>query len=78
MTLAYSKKLHMHRYAIALHFGIYNLCRKHTSLKGQTPAQAAGLEENRWTIEDVVALTERYMRAREEAKFERAFKEAGL
>jgi hypothetical protein len=59
-TLAYSKDLRMHKLAVALHFGFYNLVRKHTSLGGQTPAQAAGIETRRWTIEDVVEQTERY------------------
>ena len=76
--------------AIALNLGIYNLCRKHLSLGGMTPAQAAGVEVNRWTIEDVLALTARYWqpkreaaqaakaaarRAAEDAEFERALAE---
>lgn len=58
LGLGYSKDLRMHKRATALHIGLYNLVRKHISLDGQTPAQAAGVEEKRWSLEDVVALTE--------------------
>jgi len=76
LGLGYSKDITMHKAATAMHIGIYNLVRKHISLDGQTPAQAAGIEEKRWGLEDVVALTERYLRAKEDAKFEAAL--AGL
>jgi IS1 family transposase len=69
-TLAYSKDLDMHKAAINLHFGIYNLVRKHTTL-GTTPAVAAGIEESRWTLERVVEMTEAYWqpkRANEQAE----------
>lgn len=72
MTLAYSKSLRMHRLAVSLHFGLYNLCRKHTSLEGKTPAQAAKVETKRWTLEDVVVLTEAYWKPKRE--FEQAAK----
>jgi len=32
----------------------YNLCRPHSSLKGQTPAQAAGLTEHGWTLRELL------------------------
>lgn len=73
LGLGYSKILRMHKAATALAIGVYNLVRKHTSLDGQTPAQAAGIEEKRWTMIDVVELTARYVRAKEDAKFEAAF-----
>lgn len=73
LGLGYSKDLRMHKLATALHIGLYNLVRKHSSLDGQTPAQAAGIEEKRWGLEDVVALTEEHMRRKEDAKFEAAF-----
>jgi IS1 family transposase len=77
LTLGYSKDLRMHKLAIALHFGIYNFCRKHKSLGGQTPAQAAGVEEERWTLERVIEMTDAYFAKKEEAAFERAFARAG-
>lgn len=78
MTLGYSKDLRMHKLATALHIGLYNLVRKHSSLDGRTPAQAACVEDRRWTLEEVVELTERHMAAKEEAAFEKAFALAGL
>jgi IS1 family transposase len=32
----------------------YNLCRKHGTLKGQTPAQAAGLSDHCWTLRELL------------------------
>jgi hypothetical protein len=77
LTLGYSKDLHMHKRAVALHFGLYNLVRKHKTL-GTTPAVAAGVEEKRWGLEDVVALTADFMARKEEQAFEAAFEEAGV
>lgn len=34
----------------------YNFCRKHQSLKGQTPAMAAGVADHVWSIAELVAL----------------------
>ena len=65
-TLGYSKDLRMHRCAVNMFFGIYNLVRKHTTL-GTTPAVAAGVEQERWGLEDVVEMTERYWKPRLEA-----------
>lgn len=78
LTLAYSKDIAMHKAAVAMHFGIYNLVRKHTSLGGQTPAQAAGVEQKRWTLEDVVELTRGHAERTETALFLEAFAKAGL
>ena len=73
--LGYSKDLATHKLAVALHFGVYNCVRKHTTL-GTTPAVAAGVELERWDLRRVVEMTEEYMRRRQEdAKFEEAFAE---
>ncbi len=32
----------------------YNLCRKHGTLKGKTPAQAAGLSDHCWTLRELL------------------------
>ena len=64
----------MHKMAVGMQLGIYNLVRKHTTL-GTTPAVAAGVEGRRWGLEDVIAETERYMRQKEERAFEAAFAE---
>lgn len=55
----YSKSLEMHKLGVALHFGVYNFVRKHHTL-GTTPAVAAGLEEKRWSLEQVVDMTAAY------------------
>jgi hypothetical protein len=75
--LGYSKDLEMHKLAVALHFGIYNFVRKHTTL-GTTPAVAAGVELERWSLERVVEMTADYMRRKQDAEFEKAFAEAGI
>jgi len=77
LTLGYSKDLDMHKAAIALHLGFYNLVRKHKTI-GTTPAVAAGVEEKRWSWEDVVTLTANYLARKEEMAFEAAFDEAGI
>lgn len=73
--LGYSKDLDTHRLAVALHFGIYNFVRIHKTL-GTTPAVAAGVELERWSLERVVDMTADYLRRKEDAKFEAAFAEA--
>ena len=68
----------MHTLAVQLHLGLYNLVRRHKGIDNQTPAMAAGVEDRRWTLEDVVALTERYMKEKEERTFVAAFEAAGI
>jgi len=70
--LGYSKDLETHKLAVALHFGVYNFVRKHKTL-GTTPAVAAGLELEPWSLEQVVEMTAEYLRRKEDAKFEMAF-----
>lgn len=66
MTLGYSKDLRMHKLAVALNFGIYNLVRVYATL-GTTPAVAAGVEQERWTLERVVDMAEAYWAPKHEA-----------
>jgi hypothetical protein len=56
LTNGFSKKLANHSYMIAITMVYYNFCRKHRSLKGQTPAMVAGLTEYAWTASDLLAL----------------------
>jgi IS1 family transposase len=56
LTNAFSKKLKNHAYMIAITMVYYNFCRKHMSLKGQTPAMAAGITSYRWTVSDMLSL----------------------
>ena len=55
LTNAFSKKVENHAHALALYFVFYNFMRAHSSLKGKTPAQAAGLARKpldmRWLVE---------------------------
>jgi hypothetical protein len=67
----------MHWAGVALHFGVYNFVRKHHSLK-TTPAFAAGVEIEPWTLERAVEMTADYMRRKEDAQFEKAFAAAGI
>ncbi|MEX2167871.1 MAG: hypothetical protein WD851_01050 [Pirellulales bacterium] len=54
LTYCFSKRVKNHRAALALMFCHYNYCRKHRSLKGETPAMAHGLENHVWTIREMI------------------------
>jgi IS1 family transposase len=56
LTNAFSKKVENLEHAVSLHFLYYNFARPHASLRGRTPAMAAGLTNRQWTIADIVAL----------------------
>ena len=61
LTNGFSKKLEFHRYAIALHYAYYNFVRAHMTLtkwegKPTTPAMAAGLAKEPWTLYDLLDL----------------------
>jgi IS1 family transposase len=56
LTNGFSKKLENHSYMLAITMVYYNFCRKHKSLKGQTPAMVAGLTDYVWTTSDLLAL----------------------
>ena len=71
-TLAYSKLWTNHALTASVQIFLYNFCRKHESIKA-TPAVTLGVTDHRWTLEEVVAMTDRYMRAQEDMKFEAAF-----
>jgi IS1 family transposase len=53
LTLAFSKKLENFEAAVALHFAYYNLVKRHGTLR-MTPAMAAGVERDFWTVGDLV------------------------
>jgi IS1 family transposase len=55
LTNGFSKKVENHIHAVSLHFAFYNFCRRHQSL-GMTPAQAAGVADHAWSIEELVGL----------------------
>jgi IS1 family transposase len=54
LTNSYSKRIEYHRAALGLTFFYYNFCRKHSTLKGKTPAMAAGIAANVWTVRDML------------------------
>lgn len=54
LTNSYSKRLEYHRAALALTFFYYNFCRKHSSLKGKTPAMTAGIASAVWSVRDML------------------------
>lgn len=58
LTNAFSKKLANHVHALSLHYCFYNYARPHKTLKGETPAMAAGLADHVWTVAEIVALVE--------------------
>jgi hypothetical protein len=54
LTNAFSKKLSHLKAAVALHFGYYNFCRVHSSLR-VTPAMEAGLTDHVWSIAELLS-----------------------
>ena len=52
---AFSKKVENHAAAVAVYFMYYNFVRIHSTLR-TTPAQAAGVTERLWGIEDMMGL----------------------
>jgi len=53
LTYAFSKKLENFDAAVALHFAYYNFVKRHNTLRC-TPAMAAGIERDFWTVENLV------------------------
>jgi hypothetical protein len=55
LTNAFSKKWDNLKVALSLHFAYYNFCRRHITLKGATPAMAAGLTDRVWDLWELLA-----------------------
>jgi IS1 family transposase len=53
LTYAFSKKFENFEAAVALHFAYYNFVKRHNTLR-MTPAMAAGIERDFWTVADLV------------------------
>jgi IS1 family transposase len=53
LTYAFRKKLENFEAATALHFAYYNFVKRHNSIRC-TPAMAAGIERDFWTVGDLV------------------------
>ena len=58
LTNAFSKKIENHHHAVALYTTWYNWLRGHKSLKGETPAMAAGLADQPMEWDRLVGLIE--------------------
>ena len=56
LTNAFSKKFSNHAHMVALYATWYNFIKQHKTLKGLSPAMAAGVSDKLWSMEDVVAL----------------------
>jgi IS1 family transposase len=56
LTLAFSKKLENFQAAVALHFAYYNFVRRHNTIRC-TPAMAAGIERDFWSVSNLVEAT---------------------
>ena len=54
LTNAHSKSAAHHAAMLAIFTAFYNFCRKHETLKGKTPAMAAGLADRVWTLADLL------------------------
>ena len=53
LTYAFSKKRENFEAAVALHFAYYNFVKRHNTLR-MTPAMAAGIERDFWTVRQLV------------------------
>jgi IS1 family transposase len=55
LTNAFSKKLKNLKAAVALHFAHYNFVRIHSTIR-MTPAMAAGVTPNLWTVKNLIEM----------------------
>lgn len=53
LTYAFSKKFENFEAAVALHFAYYNFVKRHNALRA-TPAMAAGIERDFWTVGSLI------------------------
>src|SRR5665213_2369772 len=53
LTLAFSKRLENFRAAVGLHFAYYNFVKRHSTVRC-TPAMAAGVTSEFWSVGDLV------------------------
>jgi transposase InsO family protein len=54
LTNAHSKSPRHHAAMQSVFVAWYNFCRKHETLKGQTPAMFAGLSQKVWAIRELL------------------------
>jgi IS1 family transposase len=58
LTNAFSKKFENHMHMVALYTVWYNYVKQHKSLKGLSPAMAAGLSETLWNVTDLAEMVD--------------------
>jgi IS1 family transposase len=56
LTLAFSKKHENFTAAVGLHFAYYNFCKRHSTVRC-TPAMAAGVANDKWSVGDLLEAT---------------------
>ena len=57
LAYCFSKKAVNHEAMLGLYFLHYNFCRKHRSLKGDTPAMAQGFADDVWSVQELIERT---------------------
>lgn len=67
-TLGWSKTIGSHRRALSTFLFWYNFARPHSSLGRRSPAQAAGLVQDLWTMEDFETATTAAFAAKPEGR----------
>jgi IS1 family transposase len=58
LTNAFSKKFENHMHMVALYTVWYNYVKQHKSLKGLSPAMAAGLSDTLWNVTDLAEMVD--------------------
>jgi IS1 family transposase len=61
LTNAFSKKFENHMHMVALYTVWYNYVKQHKSLKGITPAMAAGISDTLWSMTDLAEMVDAAM-----------------
>jgi hypothetical protein len=61
LTNAFSKKLENHAHMVALYGVWYNFVKQHKSLKGVSPAMAAGVSKTLWSMTDLAEMVDATM-----------------
>jgi IS1 family transposase len=58
LTNAFSKKFENHMHMVALYTVWYNFVKQHKSLKGLSPAMAAGISDTLWSMTDLAEMVD--------------------
>jgi hypothetical protein len=58
LTNAFSKKFDNHMHMVAIYTVWYNFVKQHKTLKGLSPAMAAGLSDTLWSMADLAAVVD--------------------